>query len=257
VKEAKGAGFEVICGLALKGGVKGAAERVVKEGFASVETRVRLQSSTFYAEKMRYTYGGARGWLVVCFNEKQKQEIKERRYDEIDKAIKRIKEGKAIKEGVGKYLRGARIRYGEVKKAEKYDGVSSIFSTKNLPASEIVRAYFEKDRIEKAFRCMKSLLEMDKIRFWLSERVEAHIFICYIAYLLLSVMDYKLKSRFRTSDMNSLRALNLMESMYRVHMHDPKSKTTIVKTVTLSKQQEEILRAINKKLLKCSEQKVL
>lgn len=41
--------------------------------------------------------------------------------------------------------------------------------------------------------------------------------------------------------------------MYRVYLHDPKSDNKFIKTVTLSKAQEEILKAVDPKLLrKCS-----
>lgn len=258
LEEAKQAGFEAICGLSLNDNLKKIADETVKEKFASVQNRVRLQNSTFYAKKMAYPHGIVQGWLVVCFNEKQKQETKERRYDEIDEAIEQIKKKKPVsKEGIKKYLDGTKILPEKLSEAEKYDGISTLFTTKDLPMEEIVKAYFEKDRVEKAFRCMKSILEVDKIRFWLSERVEAHVFVCYIAYLLLSMLDFMLKAKPKTSDLNAITALDLMESMYRVHMQDPKTKTRIVKTVTLTNQQKDILRVIDKKLLKCSEQKTL
>lgn len=257
VKAAKEAGFEVICGMALKGNVKDIAMQTVQGGkIAIAQNRVRLRSTTFYAKKIPYKHGDNSGWLAVCFNEKQKQETKERRYDEIDAAIGQITKKEPVKKkGILKYLDGTKIRYARVKEAEKYDGISAIFSTKNLPTQEIIKAYFEKDRIEKAFRCMKSVLETDKIRFWLSERVEAHIFVCYIAYLLLSLLEYLLKKRTDTSDLSATAALDLMKDMYRVHLQDPKTKTEIVKTVAFTRRQEDILRAVNKKLLKCSEQK--
>ncbi len=257
LKEAKAAGFEVICGMPLKGNIRDIAVQTVhKEKIATVQNRVRLQNATFYAKKLAYKHGDADGWLVVCFNEKQKQETKERRYDEIDHAIEQITNKEPVKkQGIVKYLDGTKIRYSRVEEAEKYDGISAIFSTKDLTAREIVKAYFEKDRIEKAFRCMKSILEVDKIRFWLSERVEAHIFVCYLAYLLLSLLDYLLKKRMNIAEMNAVKALDLMKDMYRVHMQDPKTKTKIVKTVTLTEQQEEIIKAINKKLLKPDVQK--
>lgn len=41
--------------------------------------------------------------------------------------------------------------------------------------------------------------------------------------------------------------------MYKVYLTDPKSKNKFVKTVTLSKKQEEILKKVNPLLLsKCS-----
>ena len=64
---------------------------------------------------------------------------------------------------------------------------------KNLSTEEMVKGYYEKDRVEKIFRCLKGVLDMDKFRFWLANLVRMHIFICYLAYLLLSVLEYKIK----------------------------------------------------------------
>jgi transposase len=245
IREAREMGFHVLCGLALKKGLKEVVDTVLEEDIASMKYRVRLRSTTFYVKKQRHEVEGLRGYIAVCVNEKQRQAIRERRYDEIDHALKLLQENKAIKAGLRKYIKGNKINHGALRLAERYDGISVIFSTQNLRAEEMVKGYFEKDRVEKSFRCMKSLLEMDKVRFWLANRVRGHIFICYLAYLLLSVLEYRLKG----SGMSAADALETMESMYKVYLTDPKSKNKFVKTVTLSRKQEEILKKVNPLLL--------
>lgn len=250
IEEAKEAGFEVLCGLALKGNAKAVTERtILKENLNSIKYRVRLRSATFYVKKIPYSYENFKGYLYVCLNEKERQSIKERRYDEIDNAIELLAKKEEIKEGLKKYVNKKGINHQKVKEAEIFDGVSAIFSTKDMEEREAVHGYFEKDRIEKAFRTMKSLLEMDKIRFWMKDKVKAHIFICYLSYLLLSLLDYKLQKL----GISANDALRLMESMHRVYITDPKTKNTFIKTVALTKQQEDILKAINPKLMKCSQ----
>ena len=249
IREARGMGFDVLCGLALKTGLKKVVDNVLEEDIVSMKYRVRLRSATFFVKKQRHEVEGLRGHIAVCVNEKQRQTIRERRYDEIDCALKLLQEKKTIKAGLRKYIKGNKINHGALQSAERYDGVSVIFSTQNLRAEEMVKGYFKKDRLEKPFRCMKSFLEMDKVRFWLANRVRGHIFICYLAYLLLSVLEYRLKE----SGMSATDALETMESMYKVYLTDPKSKNKFVKTVTLSKKQEEILKKVNPLLLsKCS-----
>jgi transposase len=200
-------------------------------------------------KKKRYQMDGVDGYLAICLNEKEKQAIRERRYDEIDHALRQMEEKKGIKEGLKKYISGNKVNYKAVALAERYDGISVIFSTRDLSEEEMVKGYFEKDKVEKSFRCMKGLLEVDKVRFWLANRVKGHIFVCYLAYLLLSVLEYKL----RKIGINATEAIETMESMYRVYVTDPKSKNKFVKTVTLSKKQEDILKGLNPRLLtKCS-----
>ena len=248
IQEAKGMGFEVLCGLPLKADLKKVADQALGEGIVSLKNRVRLPNATFYVRKMKYKIGKTGGYLVICLNEKERQAIRERRYDEIDQALQQIQEKKAIKEGLEKYLRGDQIDYEEVAMAERYDGVSAIFSSRDLTTKEMVKAYFEKDKVEKSFRCLKGLIEMDKVRFWLASRVRGHIFLCYLAYLLLSVLEYKL----RKIGVKSPEALETLESLYRVYISDPKSNNKFVKTVALTKKQEDILKEINPLLLqKC------
>lgn len=247
IKEACRVGFNIICGLALSNKIKVITEDTVsKSDFNSIKNRVRLRNATFYVKKIFYRYGETKGYLHICLNEKEKQDIKERRYDELNRAISLLSNNKEIKEGLKKYLRGKYFNYSELEKAEKFDGISAIFSTENLLSKQVVTAYFEKDRVEKAFRTLKGLLEMDKIRFWLKDKVKAHIFICYLSYLLMSLLDYKL----RDTEFNSAHALEIMESMYKVQITDPKSKNIFSKTVTLTKKQEIILKSVDKKLIK-------
>jgi len=245
IREAKSLGFEVLCGLPLKGGLKKVADSVLAEDIVSMKSRVRLKSATFYVQKQRYEIEGVKGYMAICVNERERQAIRERRYDEIDEALKRLEEKKPIKSGLRKYLDGTKINHKALHQAERYDGISVIFSTQNRSVEKMVRGYFEKDRLEKAFRCMKNFLEMDKVRFWLANRVRGHIFVCYLAYLLLSVLEYKL----RGTGMTAIEALETLDSMYRVYLTDPKSKNRFIKTVTMSKAQEEILKKINLRLL--------
>jgi transposase len=246
IQEAKGMGFEVLCGLPLKADLKTVADQVLREDLVSIKNRVRLSSATFYIRKMKYQIEDTEGYLAICLNEKERQAIRERRYDEIDEALKQVQEKKAIKEGLKKYLVRDKVNYEAVTEAERYDGVSVIFSSRNLPAAEMVKAYFEKDTVEKSFRCLKGLIEMDRVRFWLAHRVRGHIFVCYLAYLLLSVLEYKL----RRLGVKAPEALETLESLYRVYITDPKSKNQFVKTVALNKKQEDILKEINPLLLK-------
>jgi transposase len=247
IAQARQVGFHVLCGLALHPGLKKEADKILDKP-ASLKNRVRLKSSTFYVRKLKYRAEGVRGVIVVCLNERERLATRERRYDELDRALELLEKKKPIKDGLRKYLAGGQIDQAAVQRGERYDGISVIFSSRDLPAEEIVRGYFEKDRVEKSFRCLKGVLDVDKVRFWLASRVKGHIFVCYLAYLLLSVLSSKLKGGSTGAE-----ALEMLKTMYRVYLHDPKSGNKFIKTVTLSKAQEEILKAVDPKLLRrCS-----
>jgi hypothetical protein len=246
IREARGLGYHVLCGLALKTGLKKEAEKLLTGDLVAMKHRVRLKNATFYVNKKRYIAEGVRGYIALCLNEKERQAIHERRYDEIDNALRRLKEKKPIKEGLRKYLHGRGINHRVLAEAERYDGLSVVFSTRDLDEKEMVTGYFEKDRVEKSFRCMKSFLEMDKVRLWLANRVQGHIFVCYLAYLLLTVLDYKLSG----TGLTAVEALETLASMYRIYLTDPKSKNKFIKTVAMSKAQEDILKKVNPRFFK-------
>ena len=131
---------------------------------------------------------------------------------------------------------------------EEFDGYTCIFSTKNITDKDMVRLYFDKDIIEKAFRTLKGVSNLRPIRCWLKKRVKAHVFICYLSYLLLSTLKLSLKSK---NIMKSPeKALEDLESTYNVYLSHKKNKLKFVKTVTVSKAQEKMLKAIDTKILK-------
>ena len=132
----------------------------------------------------------------------------------------------------------------------KYDGISIIFSTKKLPINEVVSKYFDKDVVEKAFACLKGVIKIRPVRIWIAERVKAHIFICYLSYLLFSILNYRLKKK--NINISSIEAIEQLETMYKIYLKDFQNGNEFVKTVMLTKSQERILNAINRNLARHS-----
>ncbi len=115
-----------------------------------------------------------------------------------------------------------------------------------MVANDIINIYFhDKDIVEKAFHSMKGIIKVRPIRHWLYDRVTAHIFICYLSYLLLSLLRLSIKKL----DMSPMVALQELGSLYKVYMRDNNKGFKISRTVALTKVQEKILKAIDKKLL--------
>jgi len=238
-----------ICGLPIKGKIKKIIKGLMlKDKFIQIDNRVKLSKTIFYVISQRYKISNVYGKLLVCFNDKMRRDIRESRYDEIVNAQALIKDNKRIKRGLYKYF----DKQGNIKKsiltmAEQFDGYSCLFSTENISNSEIVKIYFEKDLIEKAFRSLQGTIQLRPIRHWLYNRVIAHIFICYLAYLLLSLLKYKLKSA--KLEISTIEALRELETMYKVYMRDGKKNFKLERVVNFTKKQEQIIKAVNKKLL--------
>lgn len=249
ILDAKRAGFEVICGLAIKQDVQRFVDKILnkKEDFMQLKNRVRLKNTILYCTLQKYRYGSINGQLVLCFNEEKARINKEKRIDQINKSKELLQRKKPISEVIKKFFNDDfTINETAIQEAQQYDGYSVIFSTKNILAEEIIKPYFEKDKVEKAFRSLKSILGLKPIRHWLEERVKSHIFICYLSYLLISLLETKLKK----IDISAITALDKLTTAYKVSLRNKKNKNEFEKIVTLSKEQETIIKAVDKHILK-------
>jgi hypothetical protein len=93
---------------------------------------------------------------------------------------------------------GPMIKWGfkkrELEKAAHLDGKYLLYSTdESPPADEVVDAYLEKDYIEKVFMTLKTKEKIEPVCHRLENRVKGIIFVCVLAYRLLSVLQWKLK----------------------------------------------------------------
>lgn len=247
IVDAKKAGFDVICGLAIKHDIKTAVDELIaKKEFIQLKNRIRLQNAVLYCIKRKYSYGKVKGHIVICFNDETARINREKRIDAIHKAKELVDKGKPVPDGLKKYFKERTIDEKALSEAQKYDGYMVLFSTKELSTEKIVKPYFEKDRVEKAFRSLKSVLGLRPIKHWIAERVKAHIFICHLSYLLLTLLDYKLRNK----NISSVDALELLSSANKVYIRDIKTGNQFEKTVVLSKKQEMILKSVDKRILK-------
>jgi transposase len=68
----------------------------------------------------------------------------------------------------------------------RLDGIYVIRTSvpaEHLDASEAVQVYKDLSRVERAFRCLKTVdLDIRPIRHWTAPRVRAHVFLCMLAY---------------------------------------------------------------------------
>ena len=91
--------------------------------------------------------------------------------------------------------KGFKIDKEEEELLRKSDGRSLFFCTDTrMPAEEIVRTYFQKDYVEKAFRYLKQDACLSPVRYQLPGRVEVYLSIVnFIAYELIAGTIWKLK----------------------------------------------------------------
>src|SRR3989344_6646969 len=119
-------------------------------------------------------------------------------------------------------------------------GFSLVFHNTEYSSAEVVKKYYEKEIIERAFKQIKGILNLRPIRVWLKDHVEGHIKICYMAYAILSLMDYKLKIK----GFSAIDALESLKYGYKVKLKDSKTKFEWDLVVPLNPKQKEILKAL-------------
>ena len=238
-------GWDTLCGVSVKDREKSIIRKTLKENpIIHIRNRCVINNNTIYTKCLDHDFNGIKGKLAICFNRKKQLDIQESRLDEITNAQRLLSSNKAIKNGLEKYFTSTgRLRNQELQRAEEFDGYSCIFSTKKMSNKDMVKMYFDKDVVEKAFRTLKGITNLRPIRHWLYNRVTGHVFVCYLSCVLLSILKLKLKKL----EISPTQALEDLQSMYRVCVYDKKKKNKFYRTVTLSKHQENILKAVKRK----------
>lgn len=145
--------------------------------------------------------------------------------------------------------------YAEVVKRERlYDsggededaaflGFSLIYHNTDMNDGEVIKKYFEKDIVERTFRQMKGVLSLRPVRVWLKSHVEAHVKICYVAYAILSLLQFRISS----ASIAAVEALELLRTGYKVKLHDQATGFEWEILVELKSEQEKIRHLVYKK----------
>ena len=120
-------------------------------------------------------------------------------------------------------------------------GYSLIYHNTKYSSEEVVRKYYDKEIVERAFKHLKGVLNLRPIRVWLSNHITGHIKICYLAYAILSLMNYKLKK----INVSAIEALESLRYGYKVSLRDSTSNHEWSVHVPLEPKQKEILKELN------------
>jgi transposase len=241
-------GWNVLCGLKRDKSL----QKVMGDDFSAanlvqMQYRVSVQKTHFYARAMPFRHGGRQGQLIVCFNKEAAHNMYEARMDRLQEAQKQLTRGKAIEPELEQFF----DKHGQplqqcIDAESRWDGVSFIFTNTALPVSEAIHTYFDKDVVEKCFHSLKGIIQLRPVRCWLPHRVRAHVFICYLSCVLLTLLKIKVAPL----GFSFQQALNELDGSYRVYLRDPKSGFKVGRLVALLKSQEDIFRAVDKRLLK-------
>ena len=94
--------------------------------------------------------------------------------------------------------------------------------------------------VERAFKHIKGVLNLRPIRVWLNNHIEGHIKICYLAYAILSLMNFKL----RKIKITAVDALSSLKHGYKINLRDNSSGFEWSVHVSLEPKQQKILKTL-------------
>lgn len=96
-----------------------------------------------------------------------------------------------------RYLRelkggGLRVDRGKLQAEARLDGKWVLMTNAlDLPAEELVWGYRDLWRVERAFRSMKSVLDIEPVYHRTPQRITAHVHLCVLAYLMTRVVEMR------------------------------------------------------------------
>lgn len=95
---------------------------------------------------------------------------------------------------------------------EKYDGFYAIATDLSDPVQGLVALNSQRWEIELAFRTMKHELQARPVYLQKETRIKAHFLICFLAYVLLKIIQKKLGPDVKNTELiNTLREMNMVD----------------------------------------------
>jgi len=144
--------------------------------------------------------------------------------------------GWKLKDGSFRYF-----EHPDLEREKAYEGKYLIQTEEqDLTPVEAVSAYKELSEVERAFRCLKDVIEMRPIYHRDDKRVRGHIFVAVLAFLLKQALQKKLKAA--GSKLSGEAALEALRTIHVVHMQvGPKLKQGVTGG---SNRAREVLKAL-------------
>jgi len=180
--------MEIICGLRKTEQLRRRfLKRIRREALYQRENRVKLRREAVYIQPFAYLGGE----LVVVYNPSLEVVRRELFYEMDKRADKDVRD----------------------------EGYSLIYHNTGLSCEAVTRQYYEKEIVDRAFKKLKGALALRPIRVWTKEHIEGHVRACYLAYAILTFLEYHL----RNSDYSAIEFLEKLRRGYRVYLKDRKS----------------------------------
>jgi transposase len=161
---------------------------------------------------------------VVCHNPEEEIRDRIRREEIIEHTRQELREKgpKAflMPRGIRRFveLNGGELSLKEkaIKEESRYDGKWVLRTNTELPATEVALAYKSLWQIERAFRELKSGLEINPVFLRTEDHVRGHILVCFLALVMEAALSRLLKNqeaevsyRDTLNDIDKVRAIEI------------------------------------------------
>lgn len=139
---------------------------------------------------------------IVCYNPKQAEKDLQRREEVIARLRENLKtkglKSLLISKEYSKYVTikadKPKLNEEKIKAEELFDGIFVLTTNnKDLSPPEVVTAYKDLQKVERAFRCLKTELQIGPIYHHTEPRIRAHIMVAFLALVLRIILEKKLK----------------------------------------------------------------
>jgi transposase len=164
--------------------------------------------------------------LFISYSEKRAKKDRSNRERGLKRLEKNLNAGRLTKSninnrGYNKYLNmqgelKIAINYEKFEADNKWDGLKGYLTNTDLPGNEVIDEYNNLWKIEKAFRISKTDLKIRPIYHRLRERIEAHICISFVSFILYKELERVLM--FCTNNISINTAIKQIKKMYGIRV---------------------------------------
>ena len=130
-----------------------------------------------------------------------------------------------------------KIDYDKFENDCQWDGLKGYITNTGLDGKQVIDSYNNLWKIEKAFRISKTDLKIRPIYHRLRERIEAHICISFVSYVLFKDLERILLLNSNISIKKAIKAIN---KMYEIVVSMPGDRTHTIKLKNNETQQQII-----------------
>lgn len=129
--------------------------------------------------------------------------------------IKEVKKGRGRPGPNSKYTKKKLITYHikwqrneeAIERSVKTDGIFPLITNTDLPAAEVLQIYKKQPFLEKRFYTTKSILEVAPMFLKKNERIEAMLFLYFIALMVVSLIERNIRKQMEEEEIDNLAIL--------------------------------------------------